>query len=146
MSAFISATALVLALTACGTEEEAAGPPSPTSEQAPASGPPESQAPLSSDAPAVGGPQHPSPASDAETTPPADNECGTTSGPDGALRIVVHGGGISCDEAKELADEYSPMIATGQPQSVQGWECGPSTTPGEMALCSKDGAEIGFAP
>ncbi len=82
---------------------------------------------------------------------PADEQvvgekCGTTKGPDGALQIVITKGSLNCATAKQIADEYGPKIATGQPQTVSGWDCAPSQTAGELATCTKGGASFGLAP
>ena len=128
---------IALAGTACGSENEAASPDTDTSASAvstPATNDPS--------VPEVPGPRPKTTSSDEPTeTESADGDktCGATKGPDGALYIHIVEGELSCDVAKDIAKEYGPLIATGSPQTVSGWDCGPSTTGGEMARCSKDG-------
>ncbi|MFW0797101.1 hypothetical protein AAFP30_25080 [Gordonia sp. CPCC 205515] len=138
--AVISASAaLGLTLAACGSEQEAAAPSTPTvvSEN--------------SSAPVVAGPR---PASSAASTTEASEtgtrDCGTTAGPDGALHIQITAGSVDCADAQALATKYGPMIATGQIQTVDDWKCGPAQIPGVLAACTRsvDGADqvVSFAP
>ncbi len=69
-----------------------------------------------------------------------------TGGPDGALHVRLAGGDVTCETAMQIAKEYSPLIATGQPQAVSGWRCAPSAElPGELARCTKDNQVIAFS-
>lgn len=155
----LAAGALVFALGACGDEQSAAQDSSTTTATSQASTQPPSStatsdhddAAASSSAPVVGGPR-PAPrntddnAADDGVVEAGDQVCGTTRGPDGPLRVVVRGGDVGCDEATRLAEQYGPQIATGQPQTVDGWSCAPSQVEGVLAACTRDGNEIGFAP
>ncbi|MFT4042853.1 MAG: hypothetical protein QM673_06790 [Gordonia sp. (in: high G+C Gram-positive bacteria)] len=133
------ATAAALLLTACGTEHRSASdtPSSTAAEQ--------STRPV-----VVGGPRITRPATSitdqTSKTTSGTRECGKTAGPDGALRVLILDGTVRCADAKKLASAYSPKIATGQPQTVDGWQCGPSETAGILAACIKGDAEIDFAP
>lgn len=125
-----------LLLTACGSEQESASGPGTASEPA------DSTSPV-----VVGGPRPESPATSVpEETEPGTQQCGKISGPDGALRVLIVSGSLNCSTAMELAKEYGPKIATGEPQTVNGWKCGPSQTTGVLASCTKDDAEVTFAP
>lgn len=134
------ALALCAFATACGTEEQAVETTTATLSENPS-------------APVVAGPS-PRPTSDTTQAQPTDDrECGTTSGPDGALRVLITDGTVSCEEAMALAAQYGPMIATGRDQMVDGWECGPSDDAGVLAKCERDNDattddddEINFAP
>jgi hypothetical protein len=135
----LAAGVLGLALAGCGTEQESA----PSSGAASGSATTVSENPSAS---VVGGPKPASP-----TTSVADDHshttvCGTTKGPDGALRILILDGDLDCGTAKKVATEYGPKIATGAPQQVSGWDCGPSETTGILASCTKGGQEFGLAP
>lgn len=141
IATLLAAAALGVTLSACGTEEEA---PAPTSVTATVS--------ENLSAPVVAGPK---PGSATATSSAADDtadaaagerSCGTTAGPDGALRILVSTDDVTCEQATALATEYGPKIATGQPQTVNGWDCGPSQQSGVLASCSKGDAIISFAP
>ncbi len=82
-----------------------------------------------------------------ETSTPDDAEsCGAAKGPDGALQIRLVEGDVTCETAKAIAKEYSPLIATGQPQKVNDWECGPSTVTGELARCTFDSKAFALVP
>ncbi|ALG83444.1 hypothetical protein [Gordonia phthalatica] len=129
---------IALAGTACGSENEAASPGADTAAS-------EVSTPATNDpsVPVVPGPKPKTTTSDEPTeTVSADGNktCGATKGPDGALYIHIVEGNLTCDVAKSIAKEYGPLIATGAPQTVSGWDCGPSTTAGEMARCTKDGS------
>lgn len=125
---------LAFAATACGSESEAPSDPNTpaTSAQAPSG---------NSSVPVVAGPKPRSTTAAASTgeatTEDGTKTCGATKGPDGALYIHVVQGDIGCDTARTIADEYGPLIATGKPQTISGWDCGPATNPGELARCSK---------
>ncbi|MBM7368308.1 hypothetical protein [Gordonia hydrophobica] len=125
---------IALAGTACGSENEAA---SSNDGSTPAVMTP----PSDSSVPVVGGPKPRSSTTavqtDESTTSDGDKTCGATKGPDGALYIHIVEGDLTCDVAKSIAKEYGPLIATGAPQTVSGWDCGPSNTAGEMARCTK---------
>lgn len=143
----LTALAVGGVVAACGAEEEILPEQASSSTVAPAPSPNES-------APVVAGPRPASPAPDSSTASEgatdgagSETDCGLTSGPDGALRILITGGDVDCEAATELADEYSPLIATGRPQTIGGWECGPSPIPGALAVCTgADDAEITFSP
>ncbi|KXP10408.1 hypothetical protein [Tsukamurella pseudospumae] len=71
--------------------------------------------------------------------------CGQTRGPDGAL--YVHALGtvkVDCAEAMRVATAFGPKIATGQPVTVEGWNCTFPTTPGMLARCDDGDRAIGF--
>ncbi|MFE0748624.1 hypothetical protein [Gordonia sp. NPDC058843] len=76
----------------------------------------------------------------------SDTTCGTIPGPDGALRVLVLAGDVTCDSARSIATQYGPKITTGQQQSVAGWTCAPSQLEGVLAACQKGTTVIGFAP
>ncbi|MEE4023847.1 hypothetical protein V1Y59_12220 [Gordonia sp. PKS22-38] len=137
----VPAVALLVLAAACGTEEQAVETTTTTVTENPS-------------APVVAGP---SPRPNTQVPAQADDddrECGTTSGPDGALRVLVTDGDVTCDEAMAVAARYGPLIATGQDQMVDGWDCGPSDDDGVLAQCERDNDdaidddddEIDFAP
>lgn len=127
------AVSLGLTTVACGSEQQA-----PDAVPSAATGAPDGSIPV------VGGPS-PESTSASETAERTPDDCGMTGGPDGALHVRLAGGDISCETAMQIAREYSPLIATGQPQTVSGWNCGPSAQlPGELARCTKDGQVIAF--
>ncbi|GAB92305.1 hypothetical protein [Gordonia rhizosphera] len=128
------------ALAGCGSEAEA---PSSSSSSAASGVAAVSENPSAS---VIGGPKPASPTTSVADEATGQTECGKTPGPDGALRILILAGDLTCDTAEQIAAEYGPMIATGRPQTVSGWDCGPSETPGVLATCSKDGQEFGLAP
>ena len=134
---------LTLTAAACGSEEEApqtARPDSSASVVAP---------PSDRSVPVVPGPSPKSATSSATTTTTADeagDSCGSTKGPDGALQIRLVEGDVTCDTAKSVAKEYGPLIATGKAQSVNGWDCGPSHTEGELARCTKGSQAFALTP
>lgn len=135
-----AAVAAVLGVAACGGTESADVPTASSTSVA------DSTVSAGSSAVAVPGPK-PRPAS----AVPADEQvagekCGTTKGPDGALQIVVTQGSLNCGTAKQIAGEYGPKIATGEPQTVSGWRCAPSQTEGELATCTKGGDAFSLAP
>ncbi|MFT4126299.1 MAG: hypothetical protein QM662_08725 [Gordonia sp. (in: high G+C Gram-positive bacteria)] len=133
------AGAAALTLAACGTEESAA--PAPTSSSI-TSGP-------SGSVPVVPGPR---PGAASATTSVADTlersgeVCDRVPGPDGSLRVIVQEGRVSCRDALAVAEEYAPRIATGNPHTVNGWKCGPASSPGVLASCTKGESRIAFAP
>ncbi|EGD53353.1 hypothetical protein [Gordonia neofelifaecis] len=142
----LAATALLgcsiaLAATACGSENEAASGTDQASVTA-------ATPPADRSVPVVGGPKPKSSAADETTdeTTANDKTCGATKGPDGALQIHIVAGDLSCDTAKDIAKEYGPLIATGTPQTVSGWDCGPSTTVGELARCTKGSQAFALMP
>ncbi|AUH67245.1 MULTISPECIES: hypothetical protein [Gordonia] len=145
----LAATALLvcsiaLAATACGSENEA-------SSGADKSGASAVTGSSDTSVPVVGGPKPQSTAATDESTGEAtsssgDKTCGPTKGPDGALQIHIVAGDLSCSSAKDIAKQYGPLIATGAPQTVSGWDCGPSTTVGELARCTKGGQAFALMP
>ena len=171
LAVFAATAALALTLAACGSEDDATDTPSST---AVASSPASESASVTSSAktstkasktkqtelrtenpsaPIVGGrvPASKSgsdkPGSDVSAPTPANGECGTTQGPDGALHIVILAGDVTCSEAKGLTKEYNAKaIATGQQKNVGDWTCGPSQVHGLLAACQKDQSVIGFTP
>lgn len=172
LAVFAATAALALTLAACGSEDDATDTPSSTalasptaSESASVTSSAKSSAKASTSstetemrtenpsAPIVGGrvpasgrSSHTSD-SDASAPTPANGECGTTQGPDGALHIVILAGDVSCAEAKGLTSEYNAKaIATGQQKKVGDWTCGPSQVHGLLAACQKDQSVIGFTP
>lgn len=71
--------------------------------------------------------------------------CGQTRGPDGALYVHALGTAkIDCAEAMRVATAFGPKIATGQPVTVEGWNCTFPTTPGMLARCDNGDRAIGF--
>ncbi|MEE3852148.1 hypothetical protein VZC37_17530 [Gordonia sp. LSe1-13] len=136
----VPAVALFTLAAACGSEEQAVETTTTTVTENPS-------------APVVAGPS-PRQNTQAPAMEPDDRECGTTSGPDGALRVLVTDGNVTCDEAMAVAAQYGPLIATGQDQMVDGWDCGPSDDDGVLAQCERDNNdatdddddEIDFAP
>ncbi|MYR07414.1 hypothetical protein GTV32_14350 [Gordonia sp. SID5947] len=126
-----------IALAACGGEQEATSSSSETTATTISENP---------NASVVGGPKPVSPTTSVADDHAGHTQCGVTKGPDGSLRIVVLQGDLTCDTAKQVATEYSPKIATGQPQQVSGWQCGPSETAGILASCTKGDQEFGLAP
>lgn len=132
----LAGASIALAGTACGSENEAASPGADTSATGVST-----HVTNDPSVPVVPGPKPKTDASDEPTeTVSADGNrtCGATKGPDGALYIHLVEGNLTCDVARNIAKEYGPLIATGAPQTVSGWNCGPSTTAGEMARCTKD--------
>ncbi|WP_059037136.1 hypothetical protein [Gordonia desulfuricans] len=135
------AGAAALTLAACGSEQESSSAESAPSASAPVGAGPSGSAPV------VAGPRPASPTRSVSDTVAASREvCGTTPGPDGALRVIILEGSTSCTDAKALAEAYGPKIATGAPQTVDGWDCEPSSQAGFLSTCTKDGATVGFAP
>ncbi|MFT3898807.1 MAG: hypothetical protein QM728_00980 [Gordonia sp. (in: high G+C Gram-positive bacteria)] len=87
-----------------------------------------------------GGPRVPPPASvpaDRVVPDVPGTKCGATQGPDGSLELVILKGKIKCADAKAVAEQYGPKIATGQKQTVNGWTCGPSEAENILAACAK---------
>lgn len=125
-----------VALAACGGEQEATSS-SETSAATISENP---------NASVVGGPKPVSPTTSVADDHAGHTQCGVTKGPDGSLRILILQGDLSCDTAQQVATQYSPKIATGQPQEVSGWQCRPSETAGILASCSKGDQEFGLAP
>ena len=138
--------ALALTTVACGDEQEAPSAASstttvvtpPTDRSIPVVPGPKPRTTAPSDESASDEPR--------ETTPDGVEECGATKGPDGALQIHLVAGDITCETAKAIAKEYGPLIATGQPQDIRGWDCGPSKTVGELARCSKESQTFALVP
>ncbi|WOC12016.1 hypothetical protein [Gordonia sp. MP11Mi] len=141
----LTATALLglsiaLSAAACGNEQEAPKAETSTAVVTP---------PSDRSVPVVPGPKPRSstaPSTSPATTSGDGQSCGSAKGPDGALQIQIVEGDLSCETATAIAKEYSPLIATGQPQDVNGWNCGPSTTAGELARCTKDSQSFAFVP
>lgn len=134
---------LALSAAACGDEQEA---PKAESSSTSAIAPPSDRS-----VPVVPGPKPRSstatPTSQEQESTSGDSEnCGLTKGPDGALQIELVEGDLTCDTAKGVAEAYGPLIATGQAQNVKGWDCGPSTTAGELARCTKDSQTFALVP
>ncbi|MFW0786153.1 hypothetical protein AAFP35_16720 [Gordonia sp. CPCC 206044] len=130
---------LGVALAACGGEQETTSSSAATQTSATTV----SENPSAS---VVGGPKPVSPTTSVADEHAAHTQCGRAKGPDGSLQIVILDGDLNCDTAEQIASEYSPKISTGAPQTVAGWECGPSQTPGILASCSKGDQEFGLAP
>lgn len=130
-----AAAALGTALTACGTSQEA-----------PKATPSVITPPAGSSVPVVAGPNPVTSKTAATSTPEKAGSCGATKGPDGALQVTLVDGDVTCETAMSIAKEYGPLIASGTPQSVSGWDCGPSTTDGELARCSKGGQTFALVP
>ena len=89
----------------------------------------------------------PGPATEAAThTPePADTPCEEVRGPEGALRIVVFAGSeVGCTEVMPVANNYGQYLATGEPHTVDGWDCGPSQAPKVLVTCTRDTDAFGF--
>lgn len=146
----VATSAAAVSLAACGTSDNSTAGPN-SADLSKATQPAKQFTPQSSSPAVVGGPRPQTPAG--QDTAGSDDEasgsgktCGQVGGPDGALTVVITSGSVSCQDASKLADAYGPKIATGQPQTVDGWQCAPSQTPGTLASCSKDGSEIGFKP
>ncbi|MGB3697586.1 MAG: hypothetical protein WBA05_09145 [Gordonia sp. (in: high G+C Gram-positive bacteria)] len=144
----LAATALLgcsiaLAATACGSENNA----SSSSDAAASAG---VTAPANSSIPVVGGPkpkpQAPNHSAPESTSPSGAPTCGATKGPDGALQIHIVAGDLPCDTAQTIAREYGPLIATGAPQTVSGWDCRPSTVVGELSRCSRGSQAFALTP
>lgn len=134
----------VVTLAACGTEQEsgASGTASSTPAYTSSTG--------ASSVPVVGGPDPRSKtrtsSAEASSSSQGGTTCGTISGPDGSLRILVLAGDVDCTTAKKIGGEYSPKIATGTAQQVSGWTCGPSQVEGILAACQSGDKVIGFTP
>ncbi|MGB3301759.1 hypothetical protein [Gordonia sp. (in: high G+C Gram-positive bacteria)] len=132
---------VVLTATACGSENDAT---SSADSSATVVTPP-----ANSSIPVVGGPKPKTTSADAapsSRSAEGDQTCGATKGPDGALQIHIVEGDVSCDTAKTIAKEYGPLIATGAPQTVSGWDCGPSKVVGELARCTKGSQAFALMP
>lgn len=157
LGATIVAGGVAMALTACSGDDSAqSDAPSTSSAQAvaeetsaatpSATG---SAAVQNSNAPAVPGPSLPPATSipESKLLPGVDGaRCDTVNGPDGALQVIIlEGSSIDCAVAMPIAEDYAPMIATGKPQQVQGWDCGPSQTRGVLSSCTKGADTISFS-
>lgn len=98
--------------------------------------------------PVIGGPSPasstPESSDDSSSAAKDDDECGVTGGPDGALHVRLISGDVTCETAMSIAKEYSPLIATGQPQTVSGWSCAPSEVPGELSRCTRNNQIFAF--
>ncbi len=136
---------LTLTAAACGDEQEA-----PTTSQATSAAASPSEG---ADVPVVPGPKPKTKSStttasseSADSGEGAGESCGQAKGPDGSLRIKIVEGDLDCSTAESVAKEYSPKIATGQPQTVNGWDCGPSQTTGELSRCTKDDQAFALVP
>ncbi len=134
-TAVVFAGALAAGLTACGNQQEA---PTITSGVV--------TPPADRSVPVVAGPNpaRTSTASSTTSTAADDKHCGAAKGPDGALEVHLVDGDVTCETAMSIAKEYSPLIATGKPQTVSGWNCGPSTAAGELARCTKGDQVFAF--
>ena len=145
-----------MALTACSGDDSAQSDDS-TAGSASAATTDTSAAPASqtgiavsqnSNAPAVPGPSLPPATSipESKLLPDLDGtRCDTVNGPDGTLQVIIlDDSSIDCAAAMPIAKEYAPMIATGKPQQVQGWDCGPSQTSGVLSNCTKDATRSPF--
>ncbi|MCR5980292.1 hypothetical protein GDN83_21555 [Gordonia jinghuaiqii] len=136
----------MFALVGCGDEQDVTTASSTAATSVAASSGPTEDRPSTSP-PVVGGRK---PATDTTRSEVASDEsdttCGTVPGPDGALRVLVLAGEVTCDSAKTVATQYAPKIVTGQQQSVAGWTCAPSQLEGVLAACQKGTTVIGFAP
>ncbi|HEY5853451.1 MAG TPA: hypothetical protein VIW24_05185 [Aldersonia sp.] len=87
------------------------------------------------------------PASEAATHTPdsADTPCETVRGPEGALRVVVFDGSeVGCAEVMPVATSYGQYLATGEPHSIDGWDCGPSQAPRVLVTCTRGTDAFGF--
>lgn len=133
-AAAMFACALGLAVTGCGDQKEATATSGTVT------------APADSSIPVVGGvsPQSQAPTSEDTSAAADEKNCGMTGGPDGALHVRLAAGDVTCKTAMSIAKDYSPLIATGKPQTVSGWNCGPSSEENELARCTKDGQAIAF--
>lgn len=137
IAAVLFAALVGLTAVACGNEQEA-----PTATSGAATPPSDRSVPV------VGGPspasKAPDSGDDASSTAKDDDECGITGGPDGALHVRLISGDVTCETAMSIAKEYSPLIATGQPQTVSGWDCAPSTVSGELSRCTRNNQVFAF--
>ena len=146
-----------MALTACSDDDSAQSDDSASSSAPAAASATSVTTPSStgsaavqnSNAPAVPGPSLPPATSipESKLLPGLDGaRCDTVNGPDGALHVIVlEGSSIDCSVAMPIAAEYAPMIATGKPQQVQGWDCGPAQTRGVLSSCTKGADTIAFS-
>ena len=127
----LAGAALTLAAAGCGSEEQA--PEAAESAKSTVVTPPTDRS-----VPTVAGPSREQPTT-AETTETAEDgkQCGTARGPEGALRVLIVAGDPDCDEVQKVADAYGPQMYKGGTQSIEGWECSPSQTLGELSRCSK---------
>ncbi|MET9326294.1 hypothetical protein [Tsukamurella sp. NPDC003166] len=119
VTAVAAATACGLFLAGCGSSSDSSTAPAPS-----------------------GAPSATTTAAAAETRA---EMCGQTRGPDGALYVHALGTAkVDCAEAMRVATAFGPKIATGQPVTVEGWNCTFPTTPGMLARCDNGGRAIGF--
>jgi hypothetical protein len=140
-------------LAACGGDDSTASQNSPsapgstdmsassTADESSATSAPTS-ATENSNAPAVPGPSLPPATSipESKRLPSVEGvRCETVNGPDGALQVVIFtGSNVDCPAVMPVAKAYGPKIATGAPQQVSGWDCGPSQTRGVLSDAQKD--------
>ena len=79
------------------------------------------------------------------TPEPADTPCEEVRGPEGALRIVVFAGSeVGCTEVMPVANNYGQYLTTGEPHTIDGWDCGPSQAPKVLVTCTRDTDAFGF--
>ncbi|HEY9316082.1 hypothetical protein [Williamsia sp.] len=157
LGAAVVAGALAVCLVACSDDSAqsdgttSASPGQSVATDTSAAPPSKTDSPVSqnSNAPAVPGPSLPPATSIPESKLlPAlgGTRCDTVNGPDGTLHVVILGdGSIDCAVAMPIAKAYSPMIATGKTQQVQGWDCGPSQTRGVLSRCTMGADTIAFS-
>lgn len=142
----VTAGLLGVALTACGSSEEAAAPSSSPAAQTGTAATTTSESSPTTSASVVGGPKPVAPTTSVADHHAERKNCGRIAGPDGALRILLLAGDIDCGDAKQVADQYAPKIATGERQTVGEWTCAPSEVDGLLAACQKGTSVVGFAP
>ncbi|ETD33148.1 hypothetical protein [Williamsia sp. D3] len=157
----VIATGAVVTLSACGGDNSTAPGNSSTAQSSgsaatgssspaePGSTSSRTPSTENSNAPAVPGPSLPPATSipDSKRLPAIEGvRCETVNGPDGALQVVIFAGsGVDCAAVMPVAKEYGPKIATGTPQQVSGWDCGPSQTRGVLSRCTRGSDAFGFA-
>lgn len=138
--AVAAASAVGLILAGCGTDTKTEPSPShPADHSMVETSAPDTSAPGGANAgdPSKMAPPPASVPADRAVPDVPGTKCGATRGPDGALELVILKGKVDCDVAKKVAEEYGPLISTGQKQSVQGWQCGPSDAENILAACAK---------
>ncbi|GAA1482430.1 hypothetical protein GCM10009624_28700 [Gordonia sinesedis] len=155
IATMLAAGVLVFALGACGNDQNTDSAATSSATQTASQTADDRDDQPSTSPPVVGGPRH-SEQPQATGTDDADDGavagddrvCGKSSGPDGPLRVIVRDDDVTCADAQRLAEQYGPKIATGQPQTIDGWSCKPSSTPGVLASCGRgdDDDDIAFAP
>ncbi|MBR7191802.1 hypothetical protein [Gordonia sp. SCSIO 19800] len=145
-AATLGLAAAMSTLVACGAEQDLTTASSASQAGAVESGSPSAEQPATSPPVVPGRKPVSTTASSATASDDSDTTCGTIPGPDGALRVMILAGDVSCDSARTIATQYGPMITTGQQQSVAGWTCAPSQLEGVLAACQKGTSVIGFAP